>query len=862
MFDGLVDTIKGWVASFVEYTLWRIFYWVEIGCVRFVALVEDVIEIFTGEKTVKYEGSDMYLINVFFEHKSIRGIYGGMALIGIVFCFVFAIVSVIRRAVDLRDKQQGLTMGIILGNLLKSILIISSMNLIMLVAITTTNTLIQTVSWTIQNGEELADPEEITFTDEQYAAMGRIINTIGNYSLNPSYKSRYNLNACYNDIRVDLKYLGDQGVFNFHYVTKNKATGEEVETWQSLMEELATAYNYENEAPLDEYHDGRTSAILDAIEILQANPTMEVLKYYKREAVEIEKDTDVPMDRILFLIGTMGYTDGVAAARNPMFNKNPSFFDNVRLPFYMGEKGADIYNYDDVRKVFDPSPLSTNYILVWFSSIAILKEMLVLIVTCAVRIFNLLALYLAAPLAIAVMPLDDGGKFKQWITAFIVQLLTILGMVIAIRLFLMFIPIIWSPALKTSNYSILDVIIKMVIQYGSVLSVNKVNGIFTGILADNAGFQAITAGDVRSNVENSSAGRMLDSMSAGAQAEKGFNKGRGALGKGLGKVSTTAAYISDMAGITEGAYENSSKRKKEQERAEGDKNMRKDRKQKRETNALEKDLNHLKTTGSHLDGRTPKNEAQKKHEVSKMEKTLAHMKEGDSLKEASRKAKLDMIEDKKDLEMEGQLKAKELRNPPPKRSPGPQLNKNSSSNKPPTGAGGQQNNSHRQQPGSGPEGQHNDAHRQQPGSGPEGQHNDAHRQQPNSGTGAHTNNGPGLAGNNTHETQPANQGGNDGNDNDLPDNQGQQVPPTAPQDNVNGQNNDDNINLNNNLKNPVNDPVQAPDINQPNNLNDDQMGTDQMNDQPLNQMNQHNQVGPETLNSSSQTGTRTNPQMG
>ena len=90
MFDSLIDTVKGWIASFIEYILWRIFWFIEIVVVRFVAFMESIMEIFTGEKTVKYNGQDATLINIFFEHDSVRGIYGGMALIGIVFCFVFA----------------------------------------------------------------------------------------------------------------------------------------------------------------------------------------------------------------------------------------------------------------------------------------------------------------------------------------------------------------------------------------------------------------------------------------------------------------------------------------------------------------------------------------------------------------------------------------------------------------------------------------------------------------------------------------------------------------------------------------------------------------------------------------------------
>ena len=794
MFDGIIDTIKGWVASFIEYTLWRIFWFIEIVVVKFVGFMESVMMIFTGEKTVKYNGEDNYLLNIFFEHDSVRGIYGGMALIGIIFCFVFAIISVIRKALDLRDKQQGVTMGMILGNLLKGILIISSMNLIMLVAIETTNKLVQQISYTIQNGGNLAmGGDTITFTNEQYAAMGRIINTLGNYSLNPSYKSRYNLNACYNDIRTDLKDLGDQGVFNFHYIEVDE-NGKTIQSWQSLMEKLATAYDYTSEVPLDSYNDGVINAVLDCMEILKANPTMRVLKTYKREPVKLA-NKNIPMDRILFLTGTMGMDANTAAARNPKYNKNPSFFDNARLPFYYAEDGADIYSYDDVRRVFDPSPFVTNYILVWFSSIAILKEMLVLIVTCAVRIFNLLALYIAAPLAIATMPLDDGGKFKQWTTAFIVQLLTIVGMVIAMRLFLMFIPIIWSPALKTSDNVLLDIIIKMVIQYGAVLSVNKVNGIFTGILADNAGFQAITAGDVRSNVENSAAGQMLSGMSAGNLAEKGFSKGRQKLGEGIGKVSSKAAYVSDALGITQGAYEASADKQKK----DAAKEAHKSRSNKRAATALEADLKSMKETGQHLNGDKPKNEKDKQNQIKKMEKALNHMKQGDgntSLKQAMRMAEQDMKEDKLDQQLQGKLEATRLKNPPPKRQPGPRRQtpqrNGSNSNNVPNNRPNNVNNTNRSTPGN------------------------------NSNNNSSTSNG--------NSSTPDGNTGNDNNtpvqdiDNtnvELPNNQGQQV---------------DNNNI------PASRPV-TPDLgddNQINNMNQDDL-SNQTNE--LNQTNQGSQVG-------------------
>ena len=232
------EMIDNWITKFLENTIWRLLYLIEVGVCKVVAWMEEIMQIFTGEVPVEYNNKSESLIMVFFTHDNVKGIYGGMALIGIAFAFAFAIVSVIRKVLDLRGKQQGVTLGAILGNLLKSILLIFSMNLIMIVALSTTNTLIKQIGVAVTNsGDVVKGRQEIKFDDEEYAAMGRILNTIGNYSLNPSYRSRYNINACYNEIRGDLEYLGNKGVFNYHYDTiiKNNGTKEMLQGMADLF---------------------------------------------------------------------------------------------------------------------------------------------------------------------------------------------------------------------------------------------------------------------------------------------------------------------------------------------------------------------------------------------------------------------------------------------------------------------------------------------------------------------------------------------------------------------------------------------------------------------------------------------------
>lgn len=674
LLDGLVETISNWWNSFLENTLWRILWFVEVAICKVMGFLEEVMMVFTGETEVTYKQSESVvqhktLINVFFSHQNVRGIYGAMGLIGIVFAFCFAIVQIVRKVLDLRDKMQGITIGAILGNLLKSILLIASMQLIMLVAINVTDALITAVSKAVTNsGSTSQGKSEIVFTDEQFAAMGRIFNTIGNYSLNPSYRTRYNLNACYNDIRGDLEWLGNQGVFNFHYVSYlNDDEDEKIvePTWQSLLEELAKAYDYSRETTLDSYNDGLMNAMLDVIETMKKNNNIRVLTSYKRD-LQLNDDA-IPMDRVLFIVGTMGNFTGDAAARVPKYNQNPSFYDAVRQPFYYGF--SDIYDYDEVRQAFDPSPTKTNYVLVYVGALAVTQEMLVIVVTCSVRIFSLLTLYLVSPLVIAAIPLDDGGKLKQWTTAFLVQLLGVVGMVLAMRVFLMFLPVIWSPGLIVSDNeiygTILTVIVKIIITKGSITAVSRINGVLTGILADSAGWQAISAGDMRSSVASSGAGKMLGSMSASNLAGKAWNKTGGKLA-GAAYDKTVGAAKNKLYNATIGkAYSaitgkdiNTGEKTQEQQTKDS-------RKQQREKNQLKADLKHAKKTGKTLDGKQTTPEQRKQ-----MKKALKHMEGGMGRKDAMKAAKQDMIEDKKDKEQAAKNKKNRLKNPPPGRGIG------------------------------------------------------------------------------------------------------------------------------------------------------------------------------------------------
>jgi len=500
-----------WIKEGINYILYNfvytLLYYLEAAICKALDWMQSLMDVFTGVAQVTYtpdggKPEKAYLIDIFFHNNAITGVYLGMAAIGIALAFTFALISVIRKTFDINDKVK-MSLGQIITNLFKSILFIICLNAGMTVIMSGTNTLMQQVVYVFDHAEDLAKgSNHIEYTDEQYAAMARIFNTIGNYSINQSYKNRYNINACYNEIRGDLSYLSDQGVFNFYYETKD-ADGNIINTWQSLLQEVANAEDFTKEVPVDSYNEGIANSLYHVMEEMRNNPNIPVLQSYDR--IDDQKYESVNIGTTMFVIGTMG--NGITgAAKNDKYNKEPALTDAVRAPFYRGTKS--VYSLSEVNDVFDISFGKTNYIIVYVAGTVIAAKMALIIVSCVARIFNLLFLYVIAPPIFGILPLDDGGKIKQWMTAFIVQAFSIFATVISMRIYLIFLPIILSPALTLSENIIIDMVGRVVMIYAGIEAMSKANGILTGILADNAGWQSVASGDMQNYLNRSFVGRM------------------------------------------------------------------------------------------------------------------------------------------------------------------------------------------------------------------------------------------------------------------------------------------------------------------------------------------------------------------
>ncbi|MBR6315520.1 MAG: hypothetical protein IKR58_00790, partial [Lachnospiraceae bacterium] len=536
--------------AFDIVSMWgHIKYLIAIALCGIVRALYRIFEIFAGISKVKYAGKEMKLLDVFFRNQTVTNAYMGMMLIGIAMAFGFAIISVIRKIFDLEGRNQ-LSMGSIIGNLVRSIFFMISLTLGMAIVLAFSDKLMEQIGYVFNNASVLHIEPERDYTDEELTVMAKCINTIGNYSLNPSYNSRYNINACYNEIRPDMEWLQKEGVFKYAYPRKD-SDGNQINNWQNALQRIADAKSLTNEVKADVYDEQLSGAILEVMDIIKTDGDFKPLRHFSRKnSMTMKAGSSVPIDRMCFLAGTMD------AAVNEEYNKNPSLTDPLRGRFYLdnddGGFDRSIYSYDDVLASFHISDI--DFLYIWLTALFMAAELLAITGNCIARIFNVLFLYLIAPPFFATWPLDNGGKAKQWLTAFLIQNFSVFATVFSVRVVQIFIPIVTSADLVFWDWTTmkgtwaqvnwaapLNYLAKLLMIIVAFMTARKASGVVTGILADNAGMQAISAsdsvGDAMRGIVGKGIGKAIGGVKKGISLAAGGGAGAagGAGGGGGGE---------------------------------------------------------------------------------------------------------------------------------------------------------------------------------------------------------------------------------------------------------------------------------------------------------------------------------------
>lgn len=446
------------------------------GLLKLVDFIESFFDIFAGTSKVMYKDSSDFLINIFFGHDAVTNAFWAMALIAIVMAFGFCIANMARKAADVTDSVKQ-SVGQIFSNFIRCLVIILLLNAISVAAVNITNVLLDRINFALENAAILnRDDEEKNFSDAEYAAMARVLATVANYSVNPSADSRYNVNSCFNAIRNDLLALHVNGFFDYDYGMDENGH----HTWQSALALLATSSDLTTDLKLDTYYSDVTYAIQTVSREISTYKDFAPVR-----TAQMDADSVIETDVLIFLIA------GMEAAQNGMYN-NGSYDDALRRGYVTGEK--DYMNLTQVRRDFDIWEM--DYLVAYVSSIVFIIIMAICIFTFIVRMFNLMLLYLVAPLFASSMPIDDGGKWQSWTQAFVIQLFSGFGSVIAMRLYLIIIPLALSSDLiyfpgDGVGFAVLNRMAQLLMVLGGAWAVLQASAVITGILAGNPGMAAI-----------------------------------------------------------------------------------------------------------------------------------------------------------------------------------------------------------------------------------------------------------------------------------------------------------------------------------------------------------------------------------
>ena len=461
--DGLLtilQTLFGWLFLFVMQMLLRI-----------VDILERFFYIFSGAEPVYYQGEPKYLFNLFFANSAISNLFWAMAIIAIVLSFGFCIVAVARKVTDISGTTKH-TLGQIMSQFIRSLLVILLLNICIIAAINVTGVIFDRINYSMTHAENMGVQQERRYTEEEFATMTRILATMGNYVANPSAESRYNVNACFNAIRGELSTLLDTGCFDYDFPVVQ--TGKH--TWQSALAQVAKSANLQEDLQLDTYYPNVQEAIILCFKQLKTNSAFKPQETAVRKNDLSENMTTAMM---IFLTSSMG------AEENKQF-QNGTFDDALRRSYINGEKS--IFSFDDVLEDFSITKI--NYVvglIVALAEILFLGKVILLFI---VRMLNLIMLYIVSPLFASSMTLDEGSRFQNWTQSFVMQLVAAYAGVVMMRVYLIILPVVingdftfFPPGSSLNAYNIYG---ELVIILAGAWAVSRASSLISGALTGNA----------------------------------------------------------------------------------------------------------------------------------------------------------------------------------------------------------------------------------------------------------------------------------------------------------------------------------------------------------------------------------------
>lgn len=241
---------------------------------------------------------------------------------------------------------------------------------------------------------------------------------------------------------------------------------------------------------------------------------------------------------ILFLTASLNADRKTMPQRDPfedldMFytipGRNPRFDDDVRRPYLVGKQ---LYK-NSARVRADFYPTEFDYLTGFVSSIVVLFILTGAVLYFIRRLFEILMLYLVAPVFASSIPADDGALFKKWREVFIAKFFSGFGIVFSMKYFLMLIPMTGGSNLilysGTSDAYIVNNILKVFLIIGGAWAVYKSQHLILQIVSPESAMAAREANIITTGLLMGvgASGFRLGKMAIGGSMAKSFNKGIG-----------------------------------------------------------------------------------------------------------------------------------------------------------------------------------------------------------------------------------------------------------------------------------------------------------------------------------------------
>ncbi len=261
------------------------------------------------------------------------------------------------------------------------------------------------------------------------------------------------------------------------------------------------------------------------------------------------------MGTVVFLSAGLDADKATTTRRNPVSGemedfrtgRNPSFTDDVRKPYLMGDK--DYRSLSTVKGDFYAS--NFNFVEGFVSAVLLLFIMAGAAVIFVRRLFELLLLYLVSPLFVSTIPLDDGATFAKWRELFVAKFFSGFGVIFSLRYYMLLVPSIAGSnlclySMSLPNAVMINSVLKMFMILGGAWAVYKSQNLIMSIFNQEAAMAEQQSGALMS-------GMIIGSVTtaanmAGAAASGGTTAALGGLG-GMGGLGGPGGGMGGLGGL-------------------------------------------------------------------------------------------------------------------------------------------------------------------------------------------------------------------------------------------------------------------------------------------------------------------------